>query len=130
MKYILQHPIHEALNAWDNPAEHNQERDTTYSHNDAENYSGVGEIGKVEADGEHRLSTATQMATGAKSIAGQNGVAEKGKHELSDIAATDAKASATTAQHGGASDDEQELSDIAESAETKTKIVRFADFQK
>jgi hypothetical protein len=129
MKYILQHPIHE-MNAWSDPAETNQERDTTHTHQDAESYSGVGHIGNVKADAEHRLSTGAEMKADAKSIAGQNGVAEKGKHKLSDIAETDAKATAINAQHGGASDDEQKLSDIAESAETKTKIVRFADFQK
>jgi hypothetical protein len=71
MKYILQHPIHEAITAWDNPAKTHAQRDTTHTHNDVESYAGVAKFGKVEAGWRTLSSTATQIATDAKSIAGQ-----------------------------------------------------------
>ena len=137
MKYILQHPIHESSHqAWDNPHQSLEGSEEVSVHHDAETYANVGHIGHVKADAEHRLSTGTEMSSNAKSIAGQNDVAkDPNKHRLSDIAANGEKAHPTMQQHVLAKDpNNHRLSDIAESADTeteqRTKIIRFADFQK
>jgi len=126
MKYILQHPIHETMNAWTNPAETHAERDTTYTHAGAEKYSGSGTQPKKPVEGEHHLSNDAMHKPETKSIAGQNGPAESDDDQhISDIAAQKANAKSIAGQNGtGYTDEEQRLSDIAEN-----KITRFADFQ-